>query len=233
MSEKPWKEPEMPIHRNLDDDMDLLRTRLLDMFDLVDEQVAGALNALLEKNDELAEEVRRRDDEVDALELEVDRHAERILALYQPVASELRFLIVAVKVNTDLERIGDHCKNIAKKTMDIREHSGALAVTRFDDMGDAARKMLRDVQDAFTNRDRRLAERVMRQDSAVDRIHKENFKALIALGRENPESIESVAHAISVSKAIERISDHAKNVAQSVIFLVEAVDVRHPGVQGE
>lgn len=231
MSEVPSLEPEMPIHRNLDDDLELLRTRLLDMFDIVDEQVASALNALLEKNDDLAEHVRRRDDEVDAMEIEIDRRAERILALYQPVASELRFLIVAVKVNTDLERIGDHCKNIAKKTMDMREHSGALSVTKFDDMGDASRKMLRDVQDAFTKRDGRLAERVMRQDSEVDRIHKENFHSLIAFGRENPDAIESVAHAISVSKAIERISDHAKNVAQSVIFLVEAIDVRHPGLK--
>ncbi len=219
------------IHRYLDDEMQQLRSLLIEMFDTVDEQVAAALDALLSQNDELAEQVRVGDDRVDALELQVDHLAERILALHQPVASELRFLIVAVKINTDLERIGDHCKNIAKKTMDIKEHSGALSVTRFDDMGDASRKMLRDVQEAFVNRDRRLAERVVRQDSAVDRIHKENFKSLIAFGRENPEHIESMAHAISVSKAIERISDHAKNVAENVIFLVKAVDVRHPGVQ--
>jgi phosphate transport system protein len=223
----------MPVRRHLDDDLTALKDLLLRMADVVDEQFANALNALFRRDEALAAEVRRRDDEVDAFEMEVDRFCERILALHHPVADELRVIITAVKINTDLERIGDHCKNIAKNTPRVLNAPGALQATRLQEMADAARGMLREVQEAFVRRDRTLAQRILAQDERVDRLYKENFAALVAHGREHPEDLEAVAHLLTASKGLERISDHAKNIAESVIFLIEGVDVRHQREPGE
>jgi len=223
----------MPIKRNLDEDLEQLQTMLLRMADVVDEQFADALNALFRRDEARAARVHRRDDEVDQYELDVDRLCERILALHHPVADELRVLITAVKINTDLERIGDHCKNIAKNTPYIAESPAALKATFIQPMADAARVMLREVYDAYVKRDRARAASVLAQDEHVDELHKANFKALVEHGREHPEDLEAVAHLITASKAIERISDHAKNIAENVIFVIDGIDVRHPRAHRE
>jgi phosphate transport system protein len=223
----------MPVHRNLDAELEALQALLLRMAEVVDEQFADALNALFRRDVELAAAVRRRDDEVDDLEMQVDRQCERILALHHPVADELRMIITAVKINTDLERVGDHCKNIAKNTAYVVDAPAALQSTQLQAMSDAARGMFREVYDAYLSRDRARAERVLAQDSEVDRLHSENFYALVAHGRAHPEDMEAVAYLITASKALERISDHAKNIAESVIFLIEGIDVRHQRARPE
>lgn len=221
----------MPVQRNIDRELETLQDLLLQMADTVDEQFAAALNALFQRDEALAKEVRRRDDEVDDFELKVDRQCERILALYHPVADELRILITAVKINTDLERVGDHCKNIAKNTVYVVDAPEALKATRLQEMADAARGVLREVQDAFVNRDRGQAQRILLKDEKVDELHRENFYALVEYGRRHPEDMEAVAHLLTASKALERISDHAQNIAESVIFLIEGIDVRHQRVR--
>lgn len=218
----------MPVHRHLDDDLRTLRDRVFRMADLVDEQLGDALDALLRQDEALGARVFRRDDEVDALELEIDKLCERILALHQPVAAELRAIITAVKVNTDLERIGDHCKNIAKNVPRVAQATAAIEATQLQEMGDLARAMLRDVQEAYARGDRSLAQRIVAQDDRVDHLHRRNFDALVAYGRAHPEDLEAAAHLLTVSKAFERISDHATNIAQSVVFLIEGTDIRHP-----
>ncbi|CAM3365414.1 phosphate signaling complex protein PhoU [Rhodothermus bifroesti] len=217
----------MTIRRHIDLELLLLQRMLFEMAELVDAQLSDAIDALLHRDVALAEKVRARDDEVDAYELKIDRQCERILALHHPVAAELRMIITAVKVNTDLERIGDHCKNMAKNTPHVVEAPEALAQTRLEEMADASREMLRQVQEAFVKRDRLLARQVLAQDLQIDRLHKENFARLVQFGRQHPEHIEAVAHLITASKALERISDHAKNIAESVVFLIEGVDIRH------
>ena len=217
----------MPIHRHLDDELAKLRRLITDMFSIVDEQFANGINALLNRDVELAEKVVARDDEVDELEIRIDEHCERILALYHPVAQELRMLITAVKINTDLERIGDHCKNLAKNTRHVEKAPDLLKSTHIGDMTTHSRSMLRDVQDAFFERDRVTSREVLAQDRQVDRLHEENFYALVKFGREHPDQLEAVAHLVTASKALERISDHAKNIAESVVFLVEGKDIRH------
>jgi phosphate transport system protein len=217
----------MSIRRHIDVELLLLQRMLFEMAELVDSQLSDAIDALLHRDVALAEKVRARDDEVDAYELKIDRQCERILALHHPVAAELRMIITAVKVNTDLERIGDHCKNMAKNTPHVVEAPEALAQTRLEEMADASRVMLRQVQEAFVKRDRLLARQVLAQDLQIDRLHKENFARLVQFGRQHPEHIEAVAHLITASKALERISDHAKNIAESVVFLIEGVDIRH------
>lgn len=217
----------MTVRRHLDDELKTLRALLLEMSDQVDEQFADAINALITRDLALAEEVRRRDDLVDALELKVDRQCERILALHQPVAVDLRMIITAVKINTDLERVGDHCKNIAKNTRHIIDAPELLEAIRIQEMADESRAMLRQVHEAFIKRDRVLARQVLARDQHVDRLHEENFAALVRYGTDHPQDIEAVAHLVSASKALERVSDHAKNIAESVVFLIEGLDIRH------
>lgn len=217
----------MTVRIHLDDEIQELRSLLLEMSDRVDEQFADAINALMTRDIDLAERVVRRDDLVDEMELKVDHQCERILALHQPVAADLRMIITAVKINTDLERIGDHCKNIAKNTPNVVNVPALLDAVRLQEMADESRGMLRQVQDSFVEGDRLLARKVLARDLRVDRLHKENFAALVEYGRNHPADIEAVAHLITASKALERVSDHAKNIAESVVFLIEGQDIRH------
>lgn len=221
----------MPIQRHLDKELLTLRRLLLDMSDLVDEQIADALNAVGQCDVELAEAVRQRDDEVDEFELKVDHQCERILALHTPVAVDLRLLITAVKINTDLERIGDHAKNLAKHAKHLVDCSELIKRTQIQEMADMARQILHDAQDAFVNHDRVLARQVLARDRQVDRIYRQTVHTIVELCREMPENADALVHLVTMSKAVERIADHAENIAESVVFLIEGVDIRHRDVQ--
>jgi phosphate transport system protein len=201
------------------------------MSELVADQFTEAVDALVRCDVVLAETVRRRDDEVDRMELEVDRAAERLLALYQPVAGELRSLIIAVKINTDLERIGDHAKNIAKEVPHVACAPGAIDAIHLTDMADAVRKMLFEAHESYRQRDRAMASRVMAYDREVDRLHKENVQGLEEYIRTHPEDFRAAAHLLTASKSMERIADHAKNVARGVVFVMEGEDLRHRRAQ--
>ncbi len=218
-------------HRHLDEELARLRSLLIEMSELVDEQVAGAIDAVAKCDVDLARRVRKRDDEVDAYELKVDHQCERILALFTPVAVDLRLIISAVKVNTDLERIGDHAKNLAKNTQHLGGASDLIEKTQIREMADEARKVLHEAQDAFIKQDRILARQVLAHDRRIDRMHSETFVTLAELIRERPEAATEIVHLVNMSKSVERIADHAKNIAEVVVFLVEGVDIRHRDAQ--
>jgi phosphate transport system protein len=221
----------MPIHRPLDEELGILWDLLVKMHLLVDEQLADAIDAVTRCDPEKAALVRSRDDEVDQLELEVDHQCERILALHTPVAVDLRLLVTAVKVNTDLERIGDHAKNLAKYTPFLVGCSGLVEQTQIARMADVARAILREAQDAFLKRDRVLARRVIARDREVDALHQQTVTKLVELVRENPDNAEALVHLVTMSKGIERVADHAKSIAETAVFFVEGVDVRHRRLQ--
>ncbi len=214
-------------NRHLDDELAVLRQLLSDMSELVEAQVADAINAVSGNDLDLAQEVRARDDEVDRLELEVDEQCERILALFTPVAVDLRLIIAAVKVNTDLERIGDHAKNIAKHVcqadFSIRPPTGA----HLQAMADEARWMLRSAHESFFRKDHVLAREIVAHDQRVDRMYKE---MLDALSDTAPDHVDKIVHLVHMGKSIERIADHAKSIGKIVVFLVEGVDIRHRSV---
>lgn len=218
-------------NRHLDEELAVLRRLLIEMSELVDEQLAGAIDAVSNCDLELARRVRERDDEVDAFELKVDRQCERILALFTPVAVDLRLIIAAVKVNTDLERIGDHAKNLAKNTQHLEKCSDLIGKTRIRETADEARKVLHEAQDAFLKQDRVLAREVLVHDEQVDRLHDESLEAIGELFRAHPERASELVHLVNMSKSVERIADHATNIAELVVFLVEGVDIRHGNVQ--
>jgi len=216
-----------PVHRPIDDSLSDLQAMLVRMSELVSDQFTEAVDALVRCDTVLAETVRRRDDLVDEMELEVDRKAERLLALYQPMAGDLRVLIIALKINHDLERIGDHAKNIAKEVPRVALSPGAIGATHLPEMADAVREMLFLAHEAYRQRDRAGASRVMAHDREVDRMHRANFAGLETHVRANPGDFAAAAHLLAASKSMERIADHAKNVARGVVFVLEGEDIRH------
>ena len=217
--------------RHLDDELKILGDMIVEMSDLVDEQLAGAIDAVSRCDVAKAEEIRRRDDLVDEMEIKVDHQCERILALHQPVAVDLRMLITAVKINTDLERIGDHAKNLAKNAQYLAGFADLIRQARIEEAADMARRILHEAQDAFMKRDRVLARQVLAHDRPVDRMYKETLKTIATLFREHPDRADVLVHLVTMSKSVERIADHAKNIAERVVFLVEGVDIRHRRVQ--
>ncbi|WP_103020469.1 phosphate signaling complex protein PhoU [Salinibacter altiplanensis] len=223
----------MPNRSSLDQELASLRGLIADMANRVDEQFANAMNALLQGDVDLAEEVVAGDDAVDALELRIDEQCERILALHSPVAVDLRMLIMAVKINTDFERIGDHCRNLSRNARYLADAPGLLADTRLPKMADMSRTMLREAEMAFLENDRLKARKVIARDLQVNRLHEETFTTLVEMCEEGHEQSEVIAHLLTVSKALERISDHAKNIAQSIVFMVEGQDLRHRGLQDD
>jgi phosphate transport system protein len=222
----------MSSHPPIDQELASLRGLIVEMANRVDEQFADAMNALLQGDEALAETVVERDDEVDELEMRIDQQCERILALHAPVAADLRMLIMAVKINTDFERIGDHCRNLSRNTPHLANAPDLLAETNIPQMADMARCMLREVEMAFLEHDRLKARKVIARDLQVNRLHAETFEMLVERGREaEDERAEVIAHLLTASKALERISDHAKNIAQSIVFMIEGTDIRHRGLQ--
>ena len=219
--------------RNLTRELAELRQLVLSMSDVVKQQFADATAALLTGDLDLAESVVERDDAVDRLELKIDQQCERILALYQPVAVDLRFLIVVVKINTDLERMGDHCRNLARNVKHVRDAPSVVEHTVLGELADACENILTEARRSFLERDETLAQEVPAFDDRVNALHHENFDRLVQFCKTHPERAEPVAHLITASKAIERIADHAKSIAKSVVFLIEGDDLRHASVQAE
>ena len=223
----------MPNRSSLDQELVSLRGLIADMANRVDEQFANAMNALLQGDTELADQVVAGDDAIDALELRIDEQCERILALHSPVAVDLRMLIMAVKINTAFERIGDHCRNLSRNARYLTDAPGLLADTRLPKMADMSRTMLREAEMAFLENDRLKARKVIARDLQVNRLHEETFAQLVEMCEAEHDQAEIIAHLLTVSKALERISDHAKNIAQSIVFMVEGRDLRHRGIDGK
>lgn len=217
----------MANRSSLDQELALLRGLIAEMANLVDEQFADAMNALLRADVDLAQQVVDGDDAIDALELRIDEQCERILALHAPVAVDLRMLIMAVKINTDLERIGDHCRNLSRNARHLVDAPGLLEQTRLPKMADMSRTMLREAEVAFLENDRLKARKVIARDLQVNRLHDETFATLVGMLEAEHEHTEAICHLLTVSKALERISDHTKNIAQGIVFMVEGRDIRH------
>ncbi|MFN4766452.1 MAG: phosphate signaling complex protein PhoU [Ignavibacteria bacterium] len=215
------------MHRSFEDDLDKLRTRLIRMGSLVEEQVELAFKALLECNEGLAKLVIERDDKVDKLDIKIDKQCQRIFALQQPVASDLRLLLASIKINNELERIGDMATNISYPV--IHDPGVCILVKEFgfDKITSAAYTMVKASLDAFVNNDADLAKHVLPTDSTVDGLERQFKSDIIALMREKPEIIPQGVELISILSNIERMADHATNIAENVIFLFEAKMVRH------
>jgi phosphate transport system protein len=208
-------------------DLQGLKNRLLNMGAMVEERVHGAIQALMERNLQAAEAIARSDGDVNALQIEIDDRCLKLLALQQPMASDLRLITSAMKINADLERIGDQAVNIAENAIKMLAAPPLKPLIDLPRMAEMAERMTRDSLDAFVRRDPALAREVLGRDDEVDGLKDTIFRVLLTYMMADPGTIERALSLILISRNIERIADHATNIAEDVIFLVEARDVRH------
>jgi phosphate transport system protein len=215
------------VTKALDDDLAVLGQGILRMGGLVEGQVDAASIALIQRRADVARVVMQSDDAIDQVELEVDEECLRLLALHHPVAGDLRFITATMKINNDLERIGDLAANVAERALDLAVRPPLALPLRFERMTQVVRGMLHDGLDALVRRDGALARDVIRRDDEVNAIHREHFDVLQEEMRRDPESVERAVDLLSASRQLERVADQTKNIAEDVVFLVEARVLRH------
>ncbi|NUQ34900.1 MAG: phosphate signaling complex protein PhoU [Planctomycetaceae bacterium] len=215
------------MSKHLERDLKHIEKELLTVGTLVEEAINKAMTSLIDKNEELANEVIAGDKKIDAKEVEIEEHCLKVLALNQPLASDLRFIITVLKVNNDLERMGDHAVNIAKRARHIARDEGLVIPVDFRPIAESVRTMVSKSLDALVNVDIRLAKKILEDDDIVDEQNKKMIRELIAIMKEHPASIPSCMDMVSASKQLERVGDLATNIAEDIIFMVEGDVVRH------
>ncbi|MGQ0554215.1 MAG: phosphate signaling complex protein PhoU [Planctomycetota bacterium] len=213
--------------KTLDEDLALLKQRMLRMGGMVEEATRDATIALTQRRPDLARRVIEADDTIDMVELDVDEECLRILALHQPVAGDLRFITAMMKINNDLERIGDLASNVAERALDLSRSDPLQVPQNFERMTAVVRQMLHDSLDALVNRNAELARSVLQRDREVNVIHKDHFATLQEAMKRDPESVERAVDLLSASRQLERIGDQTKNIAEDVVFMVEGHVIRH------
>ena len=219
----------MHTDRQYEEELKELRRFILEMGGLVEKQIADAVRALTTKDRALAEATIPKDHAVNRLDVEIDELCIRILALRQPAARDLRFITTALKITTDLERIGDRAVSICERTLELLDEPALKPYIDLPRMADIALAMLRRSLDAFVREDTALALEVCREDDQVDKLNGQIFRELISFMIEDPRAITRAMRILFVSKYLERIADHATNIAEMVIYMVKGKSIRHVG----
>jgi len=209
------------------EELELLKTRLLEMGGLAEDRVRMAVRALVVRDLAALETVLVSDEDINRLHIEIDDRSLKLLALYQPMAVDLRAIVSAVKINTDLERVGDLAINIAEAALRYLQHPPVKELIDIPRMATLAHGMLRDALDAFVRRDLVLAREVLDRDDELDALKTQVFRSLLDHMTTDPETIQPALDLVLISRHLERIGDHATNLAEDVIFMVSARDVRH------
>jgi len=215
------------MQRHFHEELESLKQTLLAMGGLVEEQIRQVMRALVERDDALAQSVVERDQQVNAYDVEVDETCVNLLALHQPAAGDLRFITTAMKIVTDLERMGDQAVNIAQRVLELNQEPQLKPYIDLPRMAEKAQRMVKESLDAFVARDTELARRVCAEDSEVDAIKEQIFRELLTFMMEDPRTIPRAIRLILISRFLERLADHATNIAEMVIYLVDAKMVRH------
>jgi len=205
----------------------VLKDKLLLMSHQAEQMISDSIRALVDRRPTLAEDVIRRDDELDQLEIEIDNLCYQILALEQPVARDLRFIATALKIVKDIERIGDIGVNIAERAIELIQEPELKRLVDLPIMADAAQRILKEGLDAFVNSDADLAETVINNDRMVDGLYEQIFRELLTYMLEDTRTISRAIKLIFIAKHLERVGDHSANIAEMVIFLVRGQDIRH------
>jgi phosphate transport system protein len=202
------------MQRHFHEELEALKQTLLAMGGLVEDQIRRVMRALLERDDVIAQEVIERDRQVNAYDVEIDERCVSLLALHQPAAGDLRFITTAMKIVTDLERIGDQAVNIAQRVLELNREP-------------QLQRMVKESLDAFVARDTALARQVCGEDAEVDALKEQIFRELLTFMMEDPRTIPRAIRVILISRFMERVADHATNIAEMVVYLVEGKMVRH------
>jgi len=209
------------------EELEQLKTRLLEMGGLAEDRVRASVQALVERDSALVDRVLAGDGPINQLHIEIDSRCFKLLALHQPMAVDLRAIVSAVKINTDLERVGDLAINIAEAARRYLRHPPVKELIDIPRMADIAQRMLRNALDSYVRRDLKLAHDVLNEDDLLDSLKTQVFRELLTYMLQNTATIEPALDLILISRHLERIGDHATNVAEDVIFMVSARDVRH------
>lgn len=215
------------MHRHFHQALDELKSEMAAMAGLVDRQLEAAAQALLAGDPAGARTVIGRDARVDAFETRIDARCRELFVLQQPVAADLRLIMAVLKISVQLERMGDIAVNIAERTITLDGRTALLASVRLAEMLAIARIMAGDALDAFAAGSAARARRVLESDDVVDDLERTVFRRLVQAMRDDPEAIEPAAHLLILARHVERLADHATNIAEDVIYLVDARDVRH------
>jgi phosphate transport system protein len=205
-----------------------LKEKLLLMASQAETAVTTALKAVIERDDDLARKVKEDDSTIDRFEIEMDEMAIRLLAK-APLASDLRLITAAMKISQDLERVGDEATTIARRSLELSQEPQLKPYVDMPRMGNIALSMLRDALDAFVNQNPGKARAVVPRDKEVDQLNKQLHRELVSFMVEKPDTITRCLNLMVISKSLERIADHATNIAEEVVYLCEAKDIRHTG----
>jgi phosphate transport system protein len=215
------------VERHFEQELEQLKSKLLAMSALVESAVYRSITAVVQKDRKLAEEVLQNEARVNRMEIEIDEHAIRLLALQQPMASDLRLITAAIKINTDLERMGDLAVNIAKRALSLMDEPVLPHLIDIPHIAALVQNMVRKSLDAFVCKDAALAQSVLSSDDAVDALRSAFSHELISFMQREPNHIPQAMNLLSIVRRLERVADHATNIAEDVLFYVKGIDVRH------
>jgi phosphate transport system protein len=215
------------IVKQYDLELNEIRSKLLEMGGKVEVMIANAMKSLVERDSVLADETIAFDHQINHMEVMIDEKCLQVLARRQPAARDLRFLTLALKIVTDLERIGDQCRNIAKRAKELNEEPPLKPYIDLPRMSSAAATMVREALDAFVKGDAELALKVCKDDAFVDGLNDQIQRELLVFMMSDPTTISRAIKVNYISKCLERVADHATNVAEMVIFMVKGKDIRH------
>ncbi len=215
------------MERHFEEDFDRIKGKILMMGSLVEDQIRNALIALVERDEALARQVIENDHKVNTFDVEIDEMALDALVRYQPVAKDLRFVTTAMKISTELERMSDLAENICERAIELNEEPQLKPYIDIPHMAERARIMVKESLDAFVKMDSALARKVIHDDDFVDNLTEQLFRELLSFMMENPKTISRAIRLSFIAKYIERLGDHATNVAELVVYLVEGKIIRH------
>jgi len=213
--------------KRYEEELKKLRDDILYMGGLVEDQIEKAVKSLVDRDSPLAEIIIERDHEVNRLDVEIDDLCIRLLALHQPAGRDLRFITTGLKITTDLERIGDMAVNICERALELNQEPQLKPYIDIPRMARISQRMIRESLDAFVREDTELALKVCKEDDEVDQLNAQIFRETISFMIENPQTISRATKIGSISKYLERIADHATNIAEMVIFMVKGKSIRH------
>ncbi len=215
------------MERHFDEELKNLKQKLLHMADTAQEMIGLSVRALAERKEALAQEVFGLEQTVNHMEIEIEEEVLKLLALRQPAAGDLRLLTAILKINNDLERVADQAVNISEIAIDLLKQPPLKPLIDIPHMANLAQRMIKNSIDAFVNENPALAQQVCRDDDEVDRINDQVFSELLTYMTEDPKSITRAVDLILVSRNIERVADHATNISEDVIFIVEGKNIKH------
>ncbi len=217
----------------LENELTLLKEKIQKMGLLVERQIADSITALIDQNVTLAQQTIQNDHQVNAMDVEIDEECIRLLALYHPMGRDLRFITTAMKVTTDMERMSDLSEDICERTIELAAEPLLQPSIDLPKMAEAAKKMVRKTLDAFVNHDAVLARQVCADDEYIDTLTHQIFVALLSVMMADPQTVTRAIRISFIAKYIERIGDHATNISEMVVYMVEGKIIRHTKVVAE